>query len=40
VLLCSDGLTNKVEDETLKDMLKAKLSSAEEKADQLVQQSQ
>lgn len=36
VLLCSDGLTNKVDDETLKDMLTA-LSSAEEKADQLVQ---
>lgn len=36
VLLCSDGLTNKVDDETLKDMLTT-LSSAEEKADQLVQ---
>lgn len=36
VLLCSDGLTNKVEDETLKEMLTA-LSSAEEKAEQLVQ---
>ncbi|MEC0683261.1 SpoIIE family protein phosphatase, partial [Bacillus haynesii] len=36
VLLCSDGLTNKVEDETLKEMLTA-FSSAEEKAEQLVQ---
>ncbi len=36
VLLCSDGLTNKVDDEKLKEMLQS-ASSLEEKAEQLVQ---
>ncbi|MFN2746180.1 MULTISPECIES: Stp1/IreP family PP2C-type Ser/Thr phosphatase [Bacillus] len=36
VLLCSDGLTNKVDDQTLQEMLEAS-SSPEEKAERLVQ---